>query len=288
MRRRMLVLLVLVALAAALSSHAPATTPRARATHAPKRTPPPLPIIYHTQTSALCSALVQHIKPIIGMMQQNDLTISQSPPLFRRYNDDLANQDPHDPSADAGERDLTLYHLEQLVGPLSRNVLAIQRVLEDPNVFPPNPTTDDQRKLDEMRDSLLKALAAQAATMDLISGYVSTQQLAELQHEGTEGANINAIQGGDLAPGSSPNPATPNPLLVDPNQVAGISPNPYSIDPLSIPGIAGSVGNTPVSRLLAAIQWIRAETQQRENAAAQPIIRAANACRAAATSSPRP
>ncbi len=273
---------MVAALAAALSSHAPATTPGSKATHAAKHTPTPLPVIYHTRTSELCSALVKHIKPILGMMEQNDATIAQSPPLFRRYMRDLDNRDPQSQSAGSAERDLTLYHLEQLVGPLAKNVLAIQRELEDPNVFPPNPTTDDQKKLDEMRDTLLKALATQAATLDLINGYVNTQQLAELQHEGTQGSNINAINGGDLAPGSTPNPATPNPLLVDPSQVAGIAPNPYSIDPLSIPGVAGSVGDTPLSRLLDAIQWIRQETAQRERIAAQPIIRAATSCRAAA------
>lgn len=284
----MLVLLAIAAFAAVLSGHAPATTPKPKPTHAPRRTPTPLPIIYHARTSPLCAALVQHIKPIIGMLEQNDATIAKSPPLFHRYDQDLANRNAQGEGGEVGERDLTLYHLEQLVTPLANNVLAIQQELENPTTFPPNPQNDDEKKLDEMRDALLKALATQAVALDLINGYVTTQQLAELQHEGTQGANINAINGGDLAPGSSPNPATPNPLLVDPNQVAGLAPNPYTIDPLSIPGITGTVGNTPISRLLEAMTWIQAETTRRENVAAEPIIQAANACRAAAAASPHP
>lgn len=252
------------------------------ATPKPKSKASPLPVIYHTGTNALCSALVHHIKPVIGMMEQNDYTIAQSPPLFHRYNADLANRDPNDSESNRAERDLTLYHLEQLVGPLAKNVIAMQRELENPNVFPPHPTTEQERQLDEIRDELLKALAAQAVTLDLVSGYVNTQQLAEVQHEGTEGANINAITGTELGPGATAAPTTPNPLLVDPSQVAGLAPNPYSMDPLSVPGIAGSVGNTPVTRLLDAIQWIRGETERREDVAAEPIIQAAKACRAAA------
>lgn len=253
---------------------------------APKQKPTPLPVIYHAHTTALCSALTQHVKPVIGMMIQNDRELSQSPPLFQRYNRDLDQRDPQDQDAGSAERDLTLYHLEQLVGPTAKNVIAIERELEDPSVFPPNPKTADEKLLDEMRDQLLKALAAQAATMDLVNGYVATQQLAELQHEGTEGANTNAITGGDQAPGSTIAPTTPNPLLVDQEQSAGLAPNPYSIDPLAIPGIAGSVGTTPVTRLLGAIQYVRQMTQQRENLAAQTIVQAARGCRGPATPAP--
>jgi hypothetical protein len=252
----------------------------------PKHTPTPLPVIYHAHTTALCSALSQHVKPVVGMMIENDRELAKSPPLFKRYNRDLDERDPQDQDAGVADRDLTLYHLEQLVGPTAKNVLAMERELEDPTVFPPNPKTADERLLDQMRDQLLKALAAQAATMDLVNGYVTTQQLAELQHEGTEGANINAINGGDLAPGATMAPTTPNPLIVDQQQVAGLAPNPYTIDPLSIPGIAGSVGNTPVTRLLDAIQYVRQMTQQRENIAAQTIVEAARGCRPPATPAP--
>lgn len=265
---------------------APLTLLAFAAAAAPKHNPTPLPVIYHARTTAFCSALSQHVKPVVGMMIENDHTLSQSPPLFKRYNRDLDQRDPQDQDAGLAERDLTLYHLEQLVGPTAKNVLAIERELEDPNVFPPKPQTEDDKLLDEMRDQLMKTLAAQAATMDLINGYVTTQQLAELQHEGTEGANINAINGGDLAPGSTTAPTTPNPLLVDQEQAAGLAPNPYTIDPLAIPGIAGSVGNTPVTRLLDAIQYVREMTQQRENLVAQTIVQAARGCRAPATPSP--
>jgi hypothetical protein len=283
MRGRVFAPVVLAAVTALLFSRAPVTAAK------PKPTPmPKLPVIYRAQATELCSALAHHVKPVVGMMLENDNTIAQSPPLFQRYNRDLYDIDSQDRNANVAERDLTLYHLEQLITPLAKNVIAMQRELEDPNTFPPHPRNSDERKLSKMRDELLKALAAQSVSLDFISGYVDTQQLAELQHEGTEGADINAINGGDLAPGSTPDPATPNPLFVDPNQVAGLAPNPYTLDPLSIPGIAGSVGNTPVSRLMSALQYVRAMTQQRENIAAQSIMQAANTCRTRAGSTPFP
>jgi hypothetical protein len=288
MRVRILAVLGFAALVAVLPPHAPANAPHPRPTHAAHQTPLPPPVIYHGQASPLCDALARHIKPVIGMMMENDRTIAHSPPLFHRYDQDLANvnQSGSDADSSTAERDLTLYHLEQLVGPLANNVLAMQRELEDPSVFPPNPQTDDQRRLDALRNELLKALATQAVSLDLINGYVQTQQLAQMQHEGLSGGNINAITQHDTT--YSPNPATPDPLIAGHDQ-AGLSPNPYEIDPLSIPGIAGSVGNTPLSRLMAALQWVRQQTNERENIASHSIVEAANSCaRRAATPSPHP
>jgi len=240
-------------------------------------TPTPPPVIYHGEVRPLCAALSQHVKPVIGMMLQNDRTIAQSPPLFKRYNQDVADEDPHDRYSNTGARTLTLYHLEKLVGPLAKNVLAMQKELGDPNTFPPKPQNGDDKQLDQLRDALLKALAVQAVTLDLINGFVTTQQLADMQHEGLSGPAINAIQGSDLGPGSTPDPATPNPMLVDPNQ-AGVAPNPYTFDPLAVPGITGSVGNTPITRLLSAIIWTQQEAQRREDAAAQSIMQVVHEC----------
>ncbi len=291
MRRSLLVLVMFAAAFVALPSHAPAANPTPKPRHTPKvkATPTPIrmPVIYHTEVSPLCAALAQHIKPLIGLMLENDRTISQSPPLLQRYNRDLDNLTQTGDPESTAERDLTLYHLEQLVGPLANNVIAMQRELEDPTVFPPHPTTDEQRQLDEMRDQLLKALATQAVALDIVNGYVQTQQLAQMQSEGLHGADINAITGSSTT--YTPPVTTPNPMLVDPNQ-AGLQQNPYEMDPLAVPGITGSVGNTPLSRLIAALQWIRAETQRRENDAARTILHANSAClpRPAASPSPQP
>jgi hypothetical protein len=247
----------------------------AKAAH-PLPTPTP-PIIYHGVARPLCAALVRHVRPVVGMMLENDHTIGKSPSLLSQYNRDLDDVQANGSSASQAERDLTLYHLEQLVTPLANNVNAMQRELEDPSVFPPNPQGDDEKMLDAMRAELLKALATQAVALDLINGYVQTQQLAELQQEGTGASEMHAITGTDVT--YSPTPTTPNPMLQD-SHGAGLAPNPYAIDPYAVPGITGSVGSTPVTRLVSAMHWLQAETTRRENIAAQTIGTVAGSCRA--------
>lgn len=285
MRARFFVAVAIAAFAVALPSLAPATTPR-HTTH--RATPQPGPtIIYRGSISPLCAALGQHIKTVVGMMLQNDRTIAQSPPLLTEYNRDLADvdwQNNPNPGSQA-ERNLTLYHLEQLVGPLANNVNAMQRELDDTSVFPPNPRTDDERRLDQMRDELLKALAVQAVSLDVINGYVQTQELADLQQAGTTGSDINAITNPSQL--STPNPPTPDPMLHDPHN-AGVSQNPYSFDPLAVPGITGSVGTTPVTRLVSAMHWLQQETTRRENIASQTIVHVASGCAAAQNATPSP
>ncbi len=279
MRGRLFLAVVALALAIALPWQERANAARPPATPTPyAHMPYPAPsVIYHGVARPLCAALVRHVRPVVGMMLENDRTISKSPPLFSQYNRDLADLGANGEAADQAERDLTLYHLEQLVTPLANNVNAMQRELASQNVFPSHPQTDDEKTLDEMRGELLKALATQAVALDIINGYVQTQQLAELQQEGASGAESRAINGSDTT--YSPTPTTPDPLLQDPHQ-AGIAPNPYAIDPLAIPGITGSVGTTPVTRLMAAIAWLRAETTRRENIAAQTVGAVAHSCSA--------
>ncbi len=293
MHRRLLVIVMLAAAFVALPSHAPAARPTPQPTRTPKakaHTPVPLPVIYHGEVSPLCAALAQHIKPVIGMMLENDRTIAQSPALLREYNDALANQTHTGDSINTAERDLTLYHLEQLAAPLAHNVIAMQRELEDPTIFPPNPTSDEEKQLDQMRNDLLKALAAQAVSLDIVNGYVATQQLAQMQNEGMHDPALAAISGSDQAPGATTAPTTPNPMLVDPNQAGVHGGNPYAMDPLAVPGITGSVGSSPLLRLIEALQYLQGETQRREGIAAQTVIRANGACapRPAPSHSPHP
>lgn len=305
MRAGILSIVAIAALLVAVPSYALSTsaspTPKPAAHHTPKprahqtpkpmshHTPIPLPVIYHGTARPLCAALVKNVRPVIGMLIQNEETIAKSPPLLQRYNRDLSDTNNSIQSgADNAERDMTLYHLEQLVTPLVNNIQAAERELDDTSIFPANPQTEDQKQLDELREELLKVLATQAVSLDIINGYVQTQQLAEMQTQGLQDPNMQAATGADMI--GTPAPTTPNPMLVDPNQ-AGIQQNPYEMDPLAVPGITGSVGHTPVSRLIDAMEWLRTETNRRAGILDQSVVQAANSCKAnptepAATPSP--
>jgi hypothetical protein len=278
----------IVALSPALSAGA-AAAPTTSAT----ATPPPQ--IYRVVTRPLCSQLHERIAPAIGMMLQNDTTIKKSPDLFKKYNvaalydPDSVNGTQKNPvTGDPGNgtmnmaQNMALLGMENLIRPIANNIIAIQTILDSPQLRIGTGLPDDDKRLHEIRDKLLKALAAQNASLDIISGFVDTQQMADLQHSG-EGY-VNSINQPDTRHAASATPA-PNPLTSNPNY-AGLPPNPYTIDPASIPGLV--VGYNPVTRLLDALGWTIDQAQTRENDAAKSVMSSAALCSGRTPSSPAP
>lgn len=241
-------------------------------------TPTPPPQIYRVVTRPLCSRLHQVVAPAIGMMLQNDTTIKRSPALFKQYNtaslygNDAGTSAGSGPGGDPGSsgsnaaQNMALQGLENLIRPIANNIIAIQTALDSPQLTNPSGMQEDDKQIQAIRDKLLKALAAQNASLDLISGFVDTQQMADLQHAG-EGY-IASISQPDSTNAKISTPA-PNPLEANPNY-AGLPPNPYSIDPATIPGLA--LGYNPVTRLIDALHWTIETTETRENDAAKAVM----------------
>jgi hypothetical protein len=266
------------ALAGAAASPAPAAS----------RTPPPL--IYHVITRPLCSELHKHIAPAIGMMLQNDQQIAKGPDLFKRYNqaglegvdNSVSNKNVTNGTPSSGEaadepftpaQNMALLGMENLVSPIANNIIAVEKVLDSPALTNGTGTPDDDKRLKEIRDKLLQALATQSAALDIINGFVDTQQLADIQHSGEE--YISAInQTNDMRNGIPTTP-TPFPGTYDPNQ-AGLPPNPYTIDLTTIPGL--TLGYNPVTHLIDALHWTIGETQKRESDAAKSVMQSAALC----------
>ena len=250
-------------------------------------TPSPPPQIYHIVTRPLCGQLHERIAPAMGMMLQNDATIKKSPGLFKEYNS--AALYGADASSGSGSRsngvagdpggggsnmsqNIALLGMENLIRPIANNIIAIQTILDSTPLTKGTGRPEDDAQLRDIREKLLKALAAQNASLDIISGFVDTQQMANLQHAGE--AYISAMNAPDKqnAGGATP---PPNPLTTDPNY-AGLTPNPYVIDPATIPGL--TLGYNPVTRLIDALNWTVDQTQQRENEAAKAVMTSAELC----------
>jgi len=277
---------VIVSIAPTLSTSAVGASTSATAT--------PPPQIYHIVTRPLCSELHERIAPAIGMMLQNDTTIKKSPELFKKYNDAaLYGGDPggYSPNPNVGGGDpgsstsnmsqnMALLGMENLIRPIANNIIAIQTILDSPQLAHGTGVPDDDKKLQEIREKLLKALATQNASLDIISGFVDTQQMADLQHAGE--AYISAIGQADTRHANST--PTPNPLTGNPNY-AGIPPNPYTIDPATIPGL--TVGYNPITRLLDALTWTIDQTQTRENDVAKSVLSSAALCGSKPTAPPK-
>lgn len=282
-----------VVLVAALVAIAP-TSPTAAAaapTPAPAATRTPPPQIYHIITRPLCSELHKHIAPALSMMMQSDHTIGKSPDLFKRFNraelsgvdnstSANAGYNPGSPSTGNGAasifnpaQNMALLGMENLIGPIANNAIAIQKILDSPELTHGTGTPEDDARLADIRTKLLKALATQQASLDIISGFVDTQQLADIQHSGQEFIqNINQhsdFNGDQSAPTPTPNP------FANPNQ-AGLPANPYGIELATVPGL--TLGYNPITRLLEGLNWTIGETQKRENDAAKSVLDSAALC----------
>jgi hypothetical protein len=147
---------------------------------APKPAPTPLKTITHVRTSPLCSALRRTIGPAIGKVLENDKLIANSKPLLHDYVKASAT------GLNKGSQDLAVSRLESLIGPLVKNTQQIDKLLNDRYAFPKAAYSDDDQKLLQMRAQLLAVNAQQKKALDMISGFVDTQQLGELQAAGHE------------------------------------------------------------------------------------------------------
>ena len=237
-------------------------------------TPPPQ--IYHIVTTALCARLHESVRPAVAMILQNDGTIAKSPPLFKRYaravfengtasglgGDSINNTSP--------ATSMSLQQMSYLVSPIARNLIAAQTLLDDQKLLAPTGNPTDDATLAQIKKQLLETIAFQSASLDLINGFVQTQQMGELQHAGEE--YISEIQGTDATYQTARE--TPNPWQ-DPN-TPGISQNPYSLDPSQIPGLA--VGYNPLSHIMDGMQWLQSETSKREDVAGKTLNAALAAC----------
>jgi hypothetical protein len=269
MQSRLLAGLTLTALTAMSAGVSPA------AATAPAPAPTPLKTITHVRSSPLCTGLRRAIGPAVGKVLQNDGYIARSRPMFKDFvsNSTLGSK--------AGV-DMDVMHMEGLISPLVQNTQAIQRYLNDP-ILKRRALSDQDKQLIEMRQHLLAVLDQQKQALDLISGFVDTQQLGELQAAGHE--YDKAIQGSDQGGnGHSPTavstpvgaPTTaPNDLL---NAGLPSSPSdPRNNDPRYL-GTGNSVGYNPLKVFDEQVGVYQQAINASENLAAQAVIKAAVEC----------
>jgi hypothetical protein len=291
---------LILALVAIVPSPPTALAANTDSSSAPARTPPPQ--IYHIITRPLCSELHKHIAPAVAMMLQNDHEIGKSPDLFKHYNqgalygnnNDVSNAAGAPAGVSVGTRDtdsiftpaqqMALLGMENLVSPIANNIIAIKKLLASPALTKGTGSPEDDAQLQVIKAKLLKALAAQEASLDIVNGFVDTQQLADIQHSGQEyiaAANQKEFAAGHGVQGTP----TPLPGSYDPN-AAGLAPNPYGIDLATVPGL--TLGYNPVTRLLDGLNWTISETQTRENDAAQSVMSSAQLCGPTTPNTPAP
>jgi hypothetical protein len=184
-------------------------------------TPPPE--IYHVITTPLCARLHEKIRPAIALILENDKIIAKSPALFRQYGKAAFNAPSQDNSGtngapggndsinvDSPATNIALQRMSYLVSPIAQNLIATQKMLTDGVLDQTTGNKADDDQLAKIKASLLETSAFQSASLDLINGFVQTQQMGNLQHAGE--TYLNAINGTNTSV-QMITPATPRPQL---------------------------------------------------------------------------
>jgi hypothetical protein len=245
----------------------------ALATPAPAATPPKT--IIHLKVSPLCTGLRQNIGPAIGKVLQNDKTIAQSRPLLRGYVKAAATN--------SASKDLQVARVERLITPLVNNTAAIEKLLNDPFVFPRFPISESDRKLLEIRAYLQQVVAQQKRALDVISGFVDTEQLGQMQQAGmdalklTNTREIPNAQGGSGPSSAQAAGAAPTP---PPSEIlnAGVRSTPQQLADPALQDTGLTVGHNPLDVFEQAIASYQQQLQASEGQAALLVVKALPLC----------
>ncbi|HEY9179474.1 MAG TPA: hypothetical protein VIO32_02065 [Candidatus Baltobacteraceae bacterium] len=139
---------------------------------AAQATPPPaswldqLKTIATVRSTPMCSALHERVGPAIASIIDNDTKIASSGPIFgSMYHDDVITRSGLRMSFD-------VMRMENLITPIARNISSAQSQLSH---LPKDPD------LDAVRAQLQDLLDRQNDALNVISGFVDTYQMGELQ-----------------------------------------------------------------------------------------------------------
>jgi len=234
----------------------------------------------------MCRVLKTNIGPAIARILQNDKEVVKAPPLLDRYNlllgagSSLASEGAQGQrqiggQGNQGALDLTLERMERLADRMADNLVTAETLLNDPAMLRKMADTNDESQLTAIRERLERVLAEQRFAMNVVGGFVDTQQLHELQYQGF--GYIPAVTSSNEIKHPNGMP-TPPPMLFDQKLQAGLPPNPYAIDPSMIPGL--TVGYNPIKNLIGALRWTQARESQDEARAAKSVMQAVRSCSA--------
>ncbi len=152
----------------------PLTTPQP----APQPALEQLKTIAHLRATPFCSALRSRVAPAIEHVMLADKAIDASPPIFKTmYHDDVVLKS-------AGHMDFDVQHMEYLITPITSNIEAAEALLSDP-------------QLGEIGRQLQTAIDRQKAALNVVSGFVMTYQLGQIQRGGIPDNWQNALSAND-------------------------------------------------------------------------------------------
>jgi hypothetical protein len=148
----------------------------------PTTQPTPLQTIGHVTATLLCSGLRNEIGPSISGLRVNDRIISQGQVMMTKLRAD-ALADPRSNSGTGGagaSSEMDDLQMSYLVQALTKNLTRIERLLNDPVVFPKRAESDDQRALDLAKARLAAVAAGQRKILNTLATTLQTNQANDL------------------------------------------------------------------------------------------------------------
>ncbi len=241
----------------------------AAAVATPSPAPTPLRTITHIHSTPLCTGLRRAIAPAIGRVLQSDRLISASKPMFHDYVKASATQ------RSKAAQDMDVMHLERLITPLVKNTQDVDNLLNSPYAFPKVARSEDDKRLLLMRAELQAVNDQQKKALDVISGFVDTQQLGELQAEGHEyDQAINGTGQPTTPPNAAPS-SQPNDVL---NAGLSTANDPTrKMDPRYL-NSDSALANNPLNVFENAISSYQQDIQGTEQDAAKSVVQAVPLC----------
>jgi hypothetical protein len=138
-----------------------------------------LKTIAHLRATPFCSALRTRVAPAIEHVMEADKAIDASPAMFKTmYRDDVVLKS-------AGRMDFDVQRMESLITPITSNIQEAEALLRDP-------------LLGEIGRQLQSAIDQQKNALNVVSGFVMTYQLGEVQRGGIPDNWRNALSASDL------------------------------------------------------------------------------------------
>lgn len=226
----------------------------------------PLKVIGNVRSTPFCTALRQTIGPAIAGVLSNDDLIAASKPAFATlYRDDIL-------ARSEARTHFDIYRLEKLIGPIAANLKHIDALL---SAKPNDP------KLQAMRDKLLAVEKQQKDSLNVVSGFVATEQLGEIENENGpdnwRGIFVAAPQPASRpAPSLAPAPGSNNLFSAGIHPMRATDPA-FSADPRYQSGNVGPTYN-PFGQFVEQIEMQRAAAQASESDAAELVQAALPQC----------
>jgi hypothetical protein len=168
-------------LALVLAAVLPVTTPQP----VPQPALQQLKTIAHLRATPFCSALGERVAPAIEHVMEADKAIDASRPIFKTmYHDDVVLKS-------TGRMDFDVQHMEMLITPITSNIKKAEALLRDP-------------QLGEIGRQLQAAIDRQKDALNVVSGFIATYQLGEMQQGGIPDNWRNALTATPTTPIDGP------------------------------------------------------------------------------------